>query len=55
MVAQGKFSVVKGEINESSSTALQAVKRLARFLHKKSDRAAVLDEVLRLNCVLVYP
>eukprot|EP00052_Salpingoeca_macrocollata_P008136 m.64729 g.64729 ORF g.64729 m.64729 type:complete len:427 (+) comp16447_c1_seq1:1801-3081(+) len=44
MVAQGKYAMVKGDITSSSSSALQAVKRLALYLHKPTDKAAAVEE-----------
>jgi len=49
MVAQGKYSAVKAEISEDSSSDLQAVKRLATYLHKSSDRSKVVAEVKKLQ------
>lgn len=49
MIAQGQYSVAKNEINSESSTALQAVKRLATYLHKPADRADALAAVKKLQ------
>ncbi|EDQ89865.1 uncharacterized protein MONBRDRAFT_18975 [Monosiga brevicollis MX1] len=48
MVAQGKYAVVKGDISTTSSSALQAVKLLARYLHGKHERASVVEEAKNL-------
>lgn len=45
MVAQGKFAVVKGDITSSAASSLLAVKNLARFLHSKRDRDAVIETI----------
>jgi coatomer protein complex subunit epsilon len=45
MVAQGKYAVVKGDITANSSSALQAVKNLASYLHAPHEREAVLAKV----------
>ena len=39
MIGLEKYSTVKAEISEDASSDLQAVKRLARYIHKKADRA----------------
>lgn len=49
MIALGKFSTVKSEISDGSSSDLQAIKRLARYLHKKSDRAKCVEETKALQ------
>lgn len=49
MVAQGKYSTVKSEIGDEASSELQAVKRLAKYLHRKSDRAGVLTELKKFQ------
>eukprot|EP00053_Salpingoeca_punica_P010967 m.98068 g.98068 ORF g.98068 m.98068 type:complete len:296 (+) comp15551_c0_seq3:48-935(+) len=47
MVAQNMFAVVKGDIKSDSSSALQAIKSIATYLHRSSDRAGVLDTIKR--------
>jgi len=49
MIAQGKYATVKSEITADDSSSLQAVKRLAQYLHRKSDRAGVLADVKKLQ------
>ena len=48
MVLQGKYSTVKAEINADSSSDLQAVKRLATYLHKPADKPKVVAEVKKM-------
>jgi hypothetical protein len=43
MIGLGKYSTVKAEINEDASSDLQAVKRLAVYLHRKADRATAIE------------
>eukprot|EP00729_Bicosta_minor_P005097 gene5097-12901_t len=45
MVAQGKYSMVKSEIGSDASSDQQAVKRLAKYMHRKGDREEVVAEV----------
>lgn len=49
MIGLGKYSTVKSEIDDSSSSDLLAVKRLARYLHRKADRKAVVEETRALQ------
>lgn len=43
MIGLGKYSTVKAEITEDASSDLQAVKRLASYLHRKADRAKAIE------------
>lgn len=47
--AQGKYNTVKSEVTEKSSSALQAVKLFATYMHKKADRADALARVRKMQ------
>lgn len=49
MVALGQHSTVRGEISGSSPTALQAIKHLATYLSRKSERPGVVTAFKKLQ------
>eukprot|EP00035_Acanthoeca_spectabilis_P020464 m.433056 g.433056 ORF g.433056 m.433056 type:complete len:297 (-) comp17521_c0_seq1:55-945(-) len=49
MIGLGKYSTVKAEITEDASSDLQAVKRLASYLHRKADRGKAIEETRSLQ------
>jgi hypothetical protein len=53
MIGLEKYSTVKAEISDDASSDLQAVKRLARYIHRKADRADCVS--VRCSHPLTHP